>query len=118
MPAYAISYMLKETDPDLHSKFKYEAMNKGFSDRTLSATSENKWTFFILPHTTIWGEFEGIREAKAAFLNIKSAIHGVTIERYIICPRNEYHASTEKHYPGTQRVYEIQQCIAHQRNHP
>lgn len=45
MPDYVISYMLKETDPDLHSKFKYEAMNKGFSDRVLCETSNNQYLF-------------------------------------------------------------------------
>lgn len=118
MPNFLVSYLLKETHPDLHSRFKQEAMSYGFSDRTLDLNQRNEWKFFVLPHTTIWGTFSDLASAKSAFLSIAPRISGASVERYIICPRDNYTISTNRTLTGSVRTNEIAQCIANQRTNP
>lgn len=118
MPNFLVSYLLKETDPDLHSLFKQEAMSSGFSDRTLAMCGSKQWAFFVLPHTTIWGTFSDLATAKKEFLSIAPRIPGSHVERYIISSRDDYVAYAERWFPGPMRTNEIAQCIAHQRANP
>lgn len=118
MPDFAVSYLLKETHPDLHAQFKATAMSWGFSDRTIGMSALQNWHFFVLPHTTIWGTFLDLSSANIYFSQIRSALPHITIERYIICPRDNYIVESNRYYPGPMPANEIQQCIAHQRAHP
>lgn len=118
MPNYLVSYLLKETNPDIHPDFKKNAMDEGFSDRVLSLNKQDDWKFFVLPHTTIWGTFPSLTSAKEAFLRVESGIPKANIERYIIGQRDDYHVMSRRNFPGTLETNEIVQCIAHQRKNP
>lgn len=119
MPDYLVSYLLKETHPDIHSDFKKKAMDEGFSDRTLDLNKNDAWKFFVLPHTTIWGTFPSLTSAKEAFLRVEASITKANIERYIIGQRGDYyHVMSNRNLPGPACADEIAQCIAHQRKNP
>lgn len=93
-------------------------MDEGFSDRTLARNLEGDWTFFVLPHTTIWGTFDTKDDAIDALLRVKASIPKADIERYIIGQRNDYHVMSRRTFSGTHRINEIAQCVAHQRKNP
>lgn len=118
MPDYLVSYLLKETHPDIHSDFKEKAMDEGFSDRVLILTKKGDWKFYVLPHTTIWGTFPSLTSAKEAFLRVEASIPKADIERYIIGPRDGYHVRSDRTFLGVPETNEIAQCIAHQRKNP
>lgn len=118
MSNFVVSYLLKETHPDLHTRFKHEAMLVGFSDRTLDINMAGNWFFFTLPHTTVWGTFSNIQTAQGVFLSIQTRIPFITIERYIICQRDTYVAYSDRVFAGVPRTNEIVQCIAHQKAYP
>lgn len=118
MPDYLVSYLLKETHPDIHPDFKEKAMDEGFSDRTLSRSLKGDWKFFVLPHTTIWGTFPSLTSAKEAFLRVEASIPKADIERYIIDLQGDFHLRSNRNFPGPARANEIAQCIAHQRKNP
>jgi hypothetical protein len=100
MPDYLVSYLLKETNPDIHPDFKEKAMDEGFSDRTLALDTKDDWTFFVLPHTTIWGTFGTKEDAKKAFLRVKASTPKADIERYALVRRKDYHVMSNRTFPG------------------
>ncbi|MBS0966213.1 hypothetical protein JK165_08950 [Acetobacter okinawensis] len=118
MPDYLVSYLLKETHPDIHSDFKKKAMDEGFSDRTLLLNKKGVWKFFVLPHTTIWGTFDTRNDATEALLRVEASIPKADIERYIIGQRDGYHVRSDRTFLGAPETDEIAQCIAHQRKNP
>ncbi|MGG6429403.1 hypothetical protein ACQ5TV_05405 [Acetobacter ghanensis] len=118
MPDYLVSYLLKETHPDIHSDFKEKAMGEGFSDRTLTCSLEGDWTFFVLPHTTVWGTFDTKEDAGEALLRVEASIPKAALERYIIAQLDDYRVMSNRNLPGPACANEIAQCIAHQRKNP
>ncbi|MFT8336181.1 MAG: hypothetical protein ABF628_08385 [Acetobacter orientalis] len=118
MPGYLVSYLLEETNPDIHPDFKEKAMDEGFSDRILILTKKGVWKFYVLPHTTIWGKFSSLTDAKKAFLRVKANTPKADIERYILAPRGAGLIKSNRTFPGAPKTNEIAQCIAHQRKHP
>lgn len=118
MPDYLVSYLLKETNPDIHPDFKKNAMDEGFSDRTLCRNLKGNWTFFVLPHTTIWGTFNTKEDAKEAFLKVETITPNAALERYIVSQLDGYHVMSTRTFPGAPETNEIAQCIAHQRENP
>lgn len=118
MPKYLVSYLLKETNPDIHPDFKEKAMDEGFSDRTLTRNLEGDWKFFVLPHTTIWGRFDTKVDAEDALLRVETSISKATLERYIIGQLDDYRVRSDRTFPGAPETNEIAQCIAHQRENP
>lgn len=118
MPDYLVSYLLKETHPDIHPDFKEKAMDEGFSDRTLLLNKKGVWKFFVLPHTTIWGTFPSLTSAKEAFLRVEASIPKADIERYIISLQDDSHVMSVRNFLGPPCINEIAQCIAHQRENP
>lgn len=118
MPDYLVSYLLKETNPDIHPDFKEKAMDEGFSDRTLCRHIKDGWIFFVLPHTTIWGTFDTKEDAKKAFLRVEASIPKADIERYVLIRRDNGYVMSNRIFPGSPETNEIVQCIAHQRENP
>ena len=118
MPDYLVSYLLKETNPDIHPDFKKNAMDEGFSDRVLYRCTKGDWTFFVLPHTTIWGTFDTRDAAQEALLRVEASIPRADLERYIISQRAGSRVISNRTFTSTPKTNEIAQCIAHQRKHP
>ncbi|KAA8420173.1 hypothetical protein FKW50_13085 [Acetobacter pomorum] len=118
MPNYLVSYLLKETNPDIHPDFKEKAMDEGFSDRMLILTKKGDWKFFVLPHTTIWGTFDTRDDAKEALSRVEASIPKADIERYILVQQGDGYIRSNRTFPGTRKINEITQCIAHQRGNP
>ena len=118
MPDYLVSYLLKETNPDIHPDFKKNAMDEGFSDRVLSRNTKGDWKFFVLPHTTIWGTFDTRDAVQEALLRVEASIPRADLERYIIVQLDGYRVMSNRTFPGTPETNEIAQCIAHQRENP
>lgn len=118
MPDFAVSYLLKETYPDLHAQFKKVAMNYGFSDRILTPNLNNDWTFFILPHTTLWGSFINTQDAVNNFRAVETSVQNGIIERFFFTERHNFHVFSLRYFLGYPSINEITDCILHQRTYP
>lgn len=118
MPDFAVSYLLKETYPDLHAQFKKVAMDYGFSDRILIPNLNNDWTFFVLPHTTLWGVFQNTDLAVYSFREIENAVKSGIIERFLITERNSFYVSSNRRFSGRFPANELSACIENQLAYP
>lgn len=117
MPNFIVSYVLKEQKPDLHSQFKIDAMDEGFSDRIKIDTGDKGWEILLLPPTTIWGKFNDENEASKVLRRVVAKDSKYILEKFYISDRGGLILS-DKRWSSSKPQNELSECIAHQRANP
>ncbi|WP_201859375.1 hypothetical protein [Microvirga soli] len=121
MPAYLVSYDLKSGNPSPHATFLASAEPEGWLYICKSATK-----IFRLPNTTLWGVFEDVAAANAAFDRALAAAEAqlgrrIILEKRIVTRLGDWSARSdlmkapEPRYAGRT---DLETCRLHQLGDP